>query len=87
MITPEDMGSHPPIHVLSQDQALIDAFLEHGFCGMMDLTGMQPRTIRHEGFLSLLMKGLQAAYGTEPDLELPYRERGSMMFEDAPGGT
>lgn len=82
-ITPEHMGKQTPVHVLSQDQTLIDIFLAHGFVDTMDLTGTQPRTIRHEGFLSLLMKGLQATCGTESGLELPYRDRGARVFEDA----
>jgi hypothetical protein len=82
-ITPERLGKHTPVHVLSRDKALIDVLLAHGFAGTMDLTGIEPRRIRHEGFLSLLMRGLQSAFGTEPGLELPYRERGSTVFEEA----
>jgi hypothetical protein len=79
-ITPEHMGKQTPVHVLSRNATLIDVFLEHGFEGVLDLTDARPRPIRHEGFLSLLMKGMQAAYGKEPGLELPYRERGAPVF-------
>ena len=32
VITPERMGKHTPVHVISRDRALIDVFMEHGFC-------------------------------------------------------
>jgi hypothetical protein len=82
ILTPQEMGKQTPVHVLSRDQALIDAFLEQGFAGSLSLGFPPPRTIRHEGFLSVLMKGLHAAYGTEPGLDLRYREGGAALFEN-----
>jgi hypothetical protein len=83
MITPERMGKQTPVHVLSRNAALVEEFLEHGFADRLDLTGIAPRAIRHEGFLSLLMRGLHAAYGGGRRLELPYRERGAPLFDAA----
>jgi hypothetical protein len=82
IITPEVMGKQTPVHVLSRDGAVIDEFLAHGFVDTLNLSGLEPQAIRHEGFLSLLMRALHGAYGADHDLELPYRERGAMMFED-----
>jgi hypothetical protein len=80
IITPEEMGKATPFHVLSRDQALIDVFLSHGFLPKLDLTAEHPRPIRHEGALSLIMKAMQAAYGTEPQLEVPYRAHGAQIL-------
>lgn len=85
-ITPVQMGKETPVHVVSKDQTLIDVFLSHGFAPRLDLTGERPRLIRHEGSLSLLMKAMQAAYGAEPGLDVPYRQRGAMVFEDEAAG-
>lgn len=81
-VTPERVGKETPVHVMSRDQRLVDAFLAHGFAGTLNLAGIDPQRIRHEGFLSLLMKGLQSAYGLDPDLEVTYREHGSEMFDE-----
>jgi hypothetical protein len=80
-ITPEHLGKETPIHVLSKDQALIDVFISHGFLPTLDLTGTDPRPIRHEGFLSLLLKAMCAAYGTEPRLDITYREGGVRVVQ------
>jgi hypothetical protein len=82
VITPESMGKKTPVHVLSRNRALVDVFLEQGFAPRIDLAGIEPRAIRHEGFLSLFMKAMNAAYGTSRALDLPYRERGTTLLED-----
>lgn len=82
MITPEHMGKETPVHILSRDQSLIDVFLSHGFVPTLDLTDEHPRPIRHEGALSLLMKAMNAAYGTEPGLAVAYRGQGAMILQD-----
>jgi len=82
-ITPEPLGKYTPVHVICHDQALIEAFLAHGFADTLDLSHMHSTTIRHEAFLSLLMQGLQSAWGTTTGLDLPFRERGASVFEDA----
>lgn len=79
-ITPDEMGRQTPVHVISKDRALIDVLLAHGFAGTLNLAGLEPRTVRHEGLLSLLMKALHAAYGTEPEREVDYLEGGSDVF-------
>jgi hypothetical protein len=85
IITPEAMGKQTPVHVISRDRALVEVFLAHGFAGTLNLTNAHPRSIRHEGFLSLFMKALQCAYGSKRDLELPYREFGAPLFDDTVG--
>ncbi len=82
IITPESMGKQTPVHVLSRNQALIDVFLETGFAPRLDLAGTEPRAMRHEGFLSLLMKAMQAAYGTAPGLDVDYREHGAALLDE-----
>jgi hypothetical protein len=82
MITPDHMGKETPIHILSRDHALIEVLLAHGFVPTLDLTSRRPRSIRHEGVLSLLMKAMQAGYGTQPELDIPYREAGAPIFDD-----
>jgi hypothetical protein len=79
LITPQHMGKETPVHILSPDQALIDVSLSHGFVPTLDLTNERPQSIRHEGLLSLLMKAMQAAYGTERGLEVIYREHGAKV--------
>lgn len=81
-ITHERMGKETPVHILSRDQSLIDVFLSHGFLPTLDLTDKHPRPIRHEGALSLLMRAMHTAYGAEPGLDVPYRERGARIFDD-----
>jgi hypothetical protein len=83
MITPGEMGRQTPVHILSQNPVLIESFLEHGFCDTLDLTDADPRPIRHEGFLSLLMRGMQAAWGNGRCLDLPYDAGGADLFADA----
>jgi hypothetical protein len=82
LITPEKMGPQTPVHVISKNRTLIEAFENDGFARALDLTGKTPRAIHHEGFLSLLMRAMHAAYGTTRGLEIPYRERGAALFKD-----
>jgi hypothetical protein len=82
LITPDHMGRETPVHIISQNHALIETFLSHGFVPSLDLTHERPRPIRHEAFLSLLMKAMHTAYGTNREIEVPYRERGVRIFED-----
>ena len=81
MITPESMGTHTPVHILSRDPAVIDVLLQHGLAPALDLAGVSPRDMRHEGFLSLLMRALDRAYGDSPRPELPYLEAGANVFD------
>jgi hypothetical protein len=81
-LTPERYGKTTPVHVIGRSSQLIDVFKDHGFVAAMNLAGIEPESIRHEGFLSLFMKGMQAAYGADEDLEIDYRERGVALFEE-----
>jgi hypothetical protein len=81
IITEKRMGKQTPVHVIARSQKLIDVFLEHGFAGAFDLTGLEPRPMRHEGFLSLFLKAMQQAYGAT-DAHVDYREHGVALFGD-----
>jgi hypothetical protein len=79
IITEKRMGKQTPVHVIARSQKLLDVFLEHGFAGDLDLTGREPRPIRHQGFLSLFLKAMQRAYGAT-DAHVDYREHGVALF-------
>jgi phosphoglycerol transferase MdoB-like AlkP superfamily enzyme len=81
LITEKRMGKQTPIHVIARNAQLIDVFLEHGFAAGLDLTGAEPRPIRHQGFLSLFLKGMQAAYGVA-DVPVDYRADGVALFDE-----
>jgi hypothetical protein len=80
MITEKRMGKQTPVHVIARNRELIDTFLEQGFAARLDLTGEEPRGIKHHGFLSLFMKGMQTAYGNA-GCPVDYREHGVELFE------
>jgi hypothetical protein len=82
IITEKRMGKQTPVHVIARSQELVDVFLEHGFAGHFDLTGREPRPIRHQGFLSLFLKAMQRAYGAT-DAHVDYREHGVALFGEA----
>ncbi len=86
MITERRMGKQTPVHVIARNQKLIDVFLEHGFAARLDLTGAEPLPFRHHGFLSLFMKGMQAAYGAA-DVPVDYREHGVALFDEPTAGA
>ncbi len=72
----EAMGFETPIHIICKNDILLQPFLDKGF-----IKGFMPKSIeqsnmRHEGFYSLFMQGLNAAYGQEPDRKLPYLPNG-----------
>ena len=81
MITEKRMGKQTPVHVIARNPQLIDVFLEHGFAPRLDLTGAEPQPIRHQGFLSLFLKGMQAAYGAA-DVPVDYRADGVALFDE-----
>lgn len=62
-------GWDTPIHIISKDQALIDAFGEYGFNPGLRVSAVQP-SLRHEGFYSLFMRVLLERNGVE-QLALP----------------
>ncbi len=51
-----------PVHILSRDPALVDAFLNYGF-GPGLAVEQTTATMRHEGFYSMFMRVLLAEYG------------------------
>ena len=51
-----------PVHILSQDPALVDAFLNYGFESGLAVE-QATATLRHEGFYSMFMRVLLAEYG------------------------
>jgi hypothetical protein len=81
MITEKRMGKQTPVHVIARNRGLIDTFLEQGFAARLDLTGTEPRAIKHHGFLSLFLKGMQAVYGNAA-CPVDYREHGVELFEE-----
>lgn len=62
-------GWDTPIHIISKDQALLDAFGEYGFTPGLNVKVVKP-SLRHEGFYSMLMRVLLARNGVE-QLALP----------------
>jgi hypothetical protein len=62
-------GWATPMHILSRDPALIEAFVGYGFTPGLKTATLEP-TLSHEGFYSLLMRILVANDGDE-HLALP----------------
>jgi hypothetical protein len=86
MITEKRMGKQTPVHVIGRDPKLVNVFLEHGFAARLDLTGAEPPPIKHHGFLSLFLKGMQAAYGAA-GVPVDYREHGVELFDEPTAGA
>jgi hypothetical protein len=82
LLTPEHLGKHTPVHVLSRNSEFLDVFTAHGFHPTIDLTGIDTAPMRHEGFLSLFMSAMNKAYGQHRDLEISYRAHGVPMFDE-----
>jgi hypothetical protein len=81
LITAEAMGKHTPVHVISKNPALLRPFYQEGFVPALSLGDQEPRPMRHEGFLSLFLKGMQAAYGTNESVTVKYRAAGVPLFD------
>jgi hypothetical protein len=81
MITEKRMGKQTPVHVIARNRELVATFLEQGFAARFGLTGTEPRSIKHHGFLSLFLKGMQAVYG-DASRPVDYREHGVALFEE-----
>ncbi len=82
LIAMEDMGRETPVHIISRNHAVINEFLENGFVPELDLTKKTPRGMRHEGYLSLFLKSVNAAYGHDKNLDIVYRESGVPLFDE-----
>ncbi len=81
MIADPHMGLETPVHIISNNEKLLEPFLEKGFrSGFYPSPTLEPN-IRHEGFFSLFMEGLNSAYGVEPELKLPYLPNGNSLMD------
>jgi hypothetical protein len=81
-IAPSGSGPCTPVHVITKEPTVARAFYEHGFLPGMDLSHGAANPIVHEGFLSLLMKAMQSAYGASPELPIEYRAAGVVLFDE-----
>lgn len=71
-------GWNTPVHIISQDQALLERFADYGFTPGLQVKS-EKTELHHEGFYSLLVRVLNAHYG-EDRLALPaYRPRGVVV--------
>jgi hypothetical protein len=57
-------GWETPVHIVSRDADLIDAFAEYGFGPGLEVQPVEP-TLRHEGIYSLFMRVLLSQYGAD----------------------
>ena len=72
VITKEAMGFETPIHIISKNEKVLAPFIEQGFVEGFLPKSIEGTNMKHEGFYSLFMKGLNAAFGADPHKELPY---------------
>ena len=75
-------GWDTPIHIISQNEALIESFRELGFVAGLDTSELFPR-LQHEGIYSALAHVLLSEYGRNPDNVPPYLPAG-IPLETAP---
>ncbi len=68
-------GWDTPMHIISKDEALVEAFAEYGFVPGLFTSSREP-TIHHEGFYSLFMRVLLGQYGQIPGQLPEYRPDG-----------
>ncbi|MCB9422027.1 MAG: hypothetical protein H6667_19660 [Ardenticatenaceae bacterium] len=59
-------GWDTPVHIISQDEKLVNAFADYGFVPGLYTRSREP-TIHHEGFYSLFMRLFLEQYGQNPD--------------------
>jgi hypothetical protein len=66
-----------PVHVISKDKALVDAFAGRGFApGLFVIPAPAQTTLQHEGIFSLLVSQLAAQLGDEAHTSLRYAPSG-----------
>lgn len=70
LISTPDMGLETPVHVITKSSSLHRYLLKRGFSPKLSLSDHQG-SIKHEGFMSLFLKGCNEAFGAEPDASLP----------------
>lgn len=80
-LTPEHMGKHTPVHVIARAPAVLEAFHSNGFTRSLDLSTGSPRAIHHEAFLSLLMSGMNSAYGERSTAKIAFEPSGMALFD------
>ena len=68
-------GWDTPMHIVSKNEKLVEAFTEYGFVPGL-LTRSRDPSIHHEGFYSLFMRVFLAQYGQEPTNLPEYRPDG-----------
>ena len=68
-------GFDTPIHVISQDAAFVDGFLDYDFVRGLTVQDHTP-TMRHEGFYSMFVQALLAQYGRGAKALPAYRPDG-----------
>ncbi|MDE0339646.1 MAG: hypothetical protein OXI80_18375 [Caldilineaceae bacterium] len=67
-------GWDTPIHIIAKDAQFVASFMEYGFTNGLAVWDPEP-TFRHEGFRSLFVRQLLAAYGDGAELP-PYFPEG-----------
>lgn len=75
-----DSGKATPVHIISKSAKLVDEFKQHRFS-----EGLLPPSetlIKHEGFLSIFVAGMQRAYGSGEDNEVLYQPDGAILSDD-----
>lgn len=75
LITTPEQGTDTPIHVITQNAALHQQLVGHGFSSGLSLTEHRSN-IKHEGFLSLFLTSCNRAFGREPHIKLPVNPDG-----------
>ena len=75
-ITDDNMGLETPMHIISSNEKLLQPFLEEGFINGLTIKNIDGYRIKHEGFLSLFMNGLNSAYGKKPEKKFEYYSDG-----------
>ncbi len=75
----EGDGMETPIHIISQNRALVENFQEYGFTSGL-LADIEQQPMKHQGFLSMFMREISKNYGKEPCEIPPYLENGIDAF-------
>jgi hypothetical protein len=73
---PGGVNMNTPVHVLSQDPALVDRFVKDGFQTGMYATPHVGPTLQHEGLMSLLLTEVSQTYAAEGSPKAKYFPEG-----------
>ena len=74
-------GWDTPLHIIAQNGDFVASFAEYGFENGLEVREAEP-TFRHEGFYSLFVRQLLAAFGRDGELP-PYLPEGVLFVEEA----